>query len=49
LCGLVAITGNCAYIMAWAAIVIGGLAPIFYALFVRICNRLKIDDAAEAF
>jgi Amt family ammonium transporter len=49
LCGLVAVTGNCAYIMAWAAIVIGGLAPIFYSLLVRLCNRLKIDDAAEAF
>lgn len=49
LCGLVAITGNCAYIMAWAAIFIGGMAPLWYGLSVRACNYLHIDDAAEAF
>lgn len=49
LCGLVAVTGNCAYIMAWAAIFIGGVSPIFYALMVRLVARLGIDDAAEAF
>ena len=50
LCGLVAITGNCAYIMAWASIVIGATAPIWYALTIRTFNRLKlIDDATEAF
>ncbi len=49
LCGLVAITGNCAYIMAWAAVFIGGMSPIFYALTLRLTNKLQIDDAAEAF
>ena len=49
LCGLVAITGNCAYTHAWAAIVIGGLAPIPYALTVRLLEKLKIDDPSEAF
>ena len=49
LCGLVAITGNCAYIMAWAAIFIGGMSPIFYLLSARLLAKLKIDDAAEAF
>lgn len=50
LCGLVAITANCAFIEAWAAIVIGGLSPIFYALSIRLIEKTKLfDDAAEAF
>ena len=50
LCGLVAITANCAYIQAWAAIVIGGIAPLFYAITIRLIEKTKfLDDAAEAF
>ena len=49
LCGLVAVTGNCALTQTWAAIVIGGIAPIFYSLSVRVLERLKIDDPSEAF
>ena len=40
LCGLVAITGNCAFIMAWASIVIGAIAPLFYALTIRLFNKI---------
>ena len=49
LCGLVAITGNCAFIENWAAIVIGGTAPIWYCLCVRLLERIGIDDPSEAF
>ena len=50
LCGLVAITANCAYIDAWAAIIIGGISPIWYALSLRLLDKIKlVDDAAEAF
>ncbi len=50
LCGLVAVTGNCAYTDAWAAIAIGGIAPIFYSLTIRLLEKIKlVDDAADAF
>lgn len=50
LCGLVAITANCAYIDAWAAICIGGIAPIWYSLSIRLLDKIKlVDDASEAF
>lgn len=50
LCGLVAITGNCAFIQAWASIVIGGLSPIFYSLTIRLIEKTHfLDDASEAF
>ena len=49
LCGLVAITGNCAVISDWGAIAIGGIAPIFYALTLRLIEKLQIDDPSEAF
>jgi ammonia channel protein AmtB len=40
LCGLVAITGNCAVITDWGAIIIGGIAPIWYAITLRIIEKL---------
>ena len=50
LCGLVAVTANCAYTTAWAAVIIGGIAPIFYALTNRLIEKYKfVDDTAEAF
>jgi Amt family ammonium transporter len=49
LCGLVAITGSCAVVDVWAAVIIGGVAPIFYALTLRIIDHWKIDDPSEAF
>ena len=49
LCGLVAITGNCAVTSDWGAIIIGGIAPIFYALTLRLIEKLKIDDPSESF
>lgn len=49
LCGLVAITGPCALVEDWAAIAIGGIAPIFYGLTLRLIERLHIDDPSEAF
>ena len=39
LCGLVAVTGNCAYTTAWAAVIIGGMAPIFYSITIRIIEK----------
>ena len=47
LCGLVAITGNCAFVEYWAAIVIGGTSSFIYALSVRLLNHMEIDDPTE--
>lgn len=49
LCGLVAITGNCAFTEAWASIVIAGTSPIWYCLSLRVLTKLGIDDPSEAF
>jgi len=49
LCGLVAVTGSCAVTANWAALVIGGIAPIFYSLMLRALEYYKIDDPSEAF
>lgn len=49
LCGLVAITGCCAVVQPWAAVVIGGIAPVFYSLALRVLKRFHIDDPSEAF
>ena len=46
-CGLVAITGNCAFVTEWAAVVIGALSPLCYALTLKLYDRLGIDDACE--
>jgi len=49
LCGLVGVTGNAAMTETWAAVVIGGVAPIFYSLTLRASEYLKIDDPCESF
>ena len=50
LCGLVAISANSAYVMAWAAISIGAIAPLFYGITLRILNATRrVDDALEIF
>lgn len=48
LCGLVAVTGNCAVTDPWAAIVIGAISSVWYAITLRLCDKLKIDDPSEA-
>jgi len=49
LCGLVAITANCAFVDNWAAVTIGGIAPLFYSITLRALEHLRIDDPSEAF
>lgn len=48
LAGLVAITGGCAFVSPWAAIVIGLVAGILMPLFADLLEKLKIDDAVGA-
>lgn len=49
LAGLVAITAGCAFVMPWAAVVIGGLAGVIVVYAVELIERLKIDDPVGAF
>lgn len=49
LCGLVAITGNCALTETWAAAVIGFTAPFLFFPACRLLSYFHIDDAAGAF
>ncbi|PRW45098.1 ammonium transporter [Chlorella sorokiniana] len=49
LAGLVAITGGCAFVNTWAAMIIGFLAGvIYYAASKFILHRLMIDDPLDA-
>ena len=48
LSGLVSITGSCAYIDAWASIVIGFVSGIIYLFGARLMIRFGIDDAVDA-
>ena len=49
LAGLVAITGPCAFVDAWAAVVIGiGAAIVMYCAVFFVEEKLKIDDPAGA-
>jgi Amt family ammonium transporter len=48
LAGLTAINASCNNIEPWAALVIGILASLFYCLAIKLLDRLKIDDPAEA-
>jgi Amt family ammonium transporter len=48
LAGLVAITGGCAFVGPWAAIIIGGLAGIFLLLWGDMLEKIKVDDAVGA-
>ncbi len=49
LAGLVAITGGCAFVQPWSAIIIGLGAGIVVLLATDALERLKIDDAVGAF
>ena len=48
LAGLVSITGCCAYIQAWAAIIIGLVSGLVYLSGSHLLIRLGIDDAVDA-
>ncbi len=48
LAGLVSITGSCAFIQAWAAIIIGLFSGLVYLSGSRLLIRLGIDDAVDA-
>ncbi len=48
LAGLVAITGGCAFVGPWAAIIIGLVAGIFLLLWGDVLEKIKIDDAVGA-
>ncbi len=48
LAGLVAITAPCAWVEAWAAIVIGLIAGILVCLSVSLLDKLHIDDPVGA-
>lgn len=49
LAGLVAITAPCAWVEAWAAVVIGLIAGILVCLGVIVLDKLHIDDPVGAF
>ena len=48
LTGLVGITGCCAIIEPWAAVVIGAISGLFYLLSSKLLLRLRIDDAIDS-
>ncbi|KAB2905776.1 MAG: ammonium transporter [Anaerolineae bacterium] len=49
LAGLVAITAGCAFVMPWAAVVIGAAAGVLVILAVDAIERIRIDDPVGAF
>jgi ammonia channel protein AmtB len=46
--GLVSITGGCAVVEPWAAVVIGFIAGLLYLCTSKLLIRLRIDDAVDA-
>jgi Amt family ammonium transporter len=48
LAGLVAITAPCAFVPAWAALAIGGIAGILVCVAVSLVDRLRVDDPVGA-
>ena len=48
LTGLVAITGGCAAVETWAAVIIGIVAGWAYLFCSKLMIRLRIDDAVDA-
>jgi ammonium transporter, Amt family len=48
LAGLVAITGGCAFVSPWAAIIIGTVGGILLLLWGDLLEKVKIDDAVGA-
>lgn len=49
LAGLVAITASCAFVEAYAAVVIGAIGALVYIGAAMVLLKLKIDDPLEAF
>ena len=48
LSGLVSITGGCAFMESWAAIIVGLLSGVLYLWGTNLMIRLGIDDAVDA-
>jgi ammonium transporter, Amt family len=48
LAGLVAVTGGCAFISPWAAIIIGTVGGIILLLWGDLLEKIKVDDAVGA-
>jgi Amt family ammonium transporter len=48
LAGLVAVTGGCAFISPWAAIIIGLVAGVILLLWGDLLEKIKVDDAVGA-
>lgn len=48
LAGLVAITGGCAFVSPWAAIIIGLVGGIILLLWGDVLEKIKVDDAVGA-
>lgn len=48
LAGLVAITGGCAVVEPWAAIIIGIIAGVLFLFTSKLLIRFRIDDAVDA-
>jgi ammonium transporter, Amt family len=48
LAGLVAVTGGCAFISPWAAVIIGTIGGIVLLLWTDLLEKIKIDDAVGA-
>lgn len=46
--GLVSITGGCAVIEPWAALITGFVAGLLYLYTSRALERMRIDDAVDA-
>ncbi|MEE3715633.1 ammonium transporter [Tumidithrix elongata RA019] len=49
LAGLVAITGGCAFLMPWAAVLIGAIAGVIVIVAVDVVEWFEIDDPVGAF
>lgn len=48
LAGLVAITGGCAFVNPWAAIIIGLIGGVLLILWGDVLEKIKVDDAVGA-
>jgi Amt family ammonium transporter len=48
LAGLVAVTAPCAFVMPWAAILIGAVGGVIVVLGVVLLDRIRVDDPVGA-